>query len=200
MHIVIHTSPRPLLTQILSTRHIITLTSQVCWIGLIRINIYPSSILWIRLEHSSSFLTESVGIQLPWVWLTTLPTSSYIYSFFRSTIRRTNWLEKEDENLRRAWVANSISRRLEIPSKFSNPRSLLHFSCPTTRRTYQLRKEYGICDSIPKKYFYMIESRLSRLENMRKNEETLSAQSLVIPDTSSLIDENQESWYLEDFD
>ena len=35
---------------------------------------------------------------------------------------------------------------------------------------------------------------------MRKNKETHPTQSLTIPDTSSHIDENQESWYLEDFD
>ena len=46
----------------------------------------------------------------------------------------------------------------------------------------------------------MIEARLSRLENMRKNKKTLPTQSLTIPDTSNHIDENQESWYLEDFD
>ena len=46
----------------------------------------------------------------------------------------------------------------------------------------------------------MIEARLSRLENMRRNEETLPTQSLTIPDTFSHIDENQGSWYFEDFD
>ena len=35
---VIHITPRPLLTRILPTRYIITLTNQVCRIGLIRIN------------------------------------------------------------------------------------------------------------------------------------------------------------------
>jgi len=35
---------------------------------------------------------------------------------------------------------------------------------------------------------------------MRRNKKTLSAQSLTIPDTSNHIDENQELWYLEDFD
>ena len=39
MHIVIHISLRPFLTRILSTQHIITLTNQVCLIGLIQINI-----------------------------------------------------------------------------------------------------------------------------------------------------------------
>ena len=46
----------------------------------------------------------------------------------------------------------------------------------------------------------MIEARLSPLENMRRNKETLPTQSLTIPDTPSHIDKNQESWYLEDFD
>jgi len=35
---------------------------------------------------------------------------------------------------------------------------------------------------------------------MRKNKKILPTQSLTIPDTSNHIDENQESWYLEDFD
>ena len=35
---------------------------------------------------------------------------------------------------------------------------------------------------------------------MRRNKETLPTQSLTTLDTSSHIDENQESWYLEDFD
>ena len=46
----------------------------------------------------------------------------------------------------------------------------------------------------------MIEARFSRSENMRRNKKTLPTQSFTIPDTSSHIDENQESWYLEDFD
>jgi len=46
----------------------------------------------------------------------------------------------------------------------------------------------------------MIEASLSRLENMCRNKKTIPTQSLTIPDTSSHIDKNQESWYLEDFD
>ena len=34
----------------------------------------------------------------------------------------------------------------------------------------------------------MIEARLSRLENMRRNKETLPIQSLTIPNTSNHID------------
>ena len=48
--------------------------------------------------------------------------------------------------------------------------------------------------------FNMIEARLSRLENMCRNKETLPTQSLTIFDTSRHIDENQKSWNLEDFD
>ena len=36
----------------------------------------------------------------------------------------------------------------------------------------------------------MIEARVSRVENMRRNKETLPIQSLTIPNTSSHIDEN----------
>ena len=46
----------------------------------------------------------------------------------------------------------------------------------------------------------MIEARLSQLENMRRNKETLPTQILTILGTSNHIDENQESWYLKDFD
>ena len=45
----------------------------------------------------------------------------------------------------------------------------------------------------------MIEVRISRLENMRRNKGTLPIQSLTFPNTSNHIDENQESWYLKDF-
>ena len=45
-----------------------------------------------------------------------------------------------------------------------------------------------------------IEPRLSRLENMRRNKKTLPTQSFTILDISSHIVENQESWYLEEFD
>ena len=46
----------------------------------------------------------------------------------------------------------------------------------------------------------MIETRLSRLENMHGNEKTLPTQFLTTPDTSIHIDGNQESWYLENYD
>ena len=46
----------------------------------------------------------------------------------------------------------------------------------------------------------MIEVRLSRLKNKRRDKKTLPTQSLTIPDTSNHIDENQESWCLENFD
>ena len=85
---------------------------------------------------------------------------------------------------------NSKSRRLEIPSKFSNPRSLLHFLSPTARRIYQLRKEYRIYDPFQRDPFNMIEVRLSRLENICRNKKTLPTQSLTIPNTSNHIDEN----------
>ena len=38
----------------------------------------------------------------------------------------------------------------------------------------------------------MIEAKISRLENMCRNKETLPTQSLTIPDTSSHINENQD--------
>ena len=46
----------------------------------------------------------------------------------------------------------------------------------------------------------MIKARFSRLENMHRNNETFPIQYLNILDTSSHIEEIQESWYLEDFD
>ena len=39
----------------------------------------------------------------------------------------------------------------------------------------------------------VIEARLSRLKNMRRNKKTLPTQSLTIPNTSNHIDENQKS-------
>ena len=45
----------------------------------------------------------------------------------------------------------------------------------------------------------MIETRLSQLKNMHMNEKTIPTQSLTIPDSSSHINGNKESWYLEDF-
>ena len=46
----------------------------------------------------------------------------------------------------------------------------------------------------------MIEVRLSRLENMYRNEKTFLTQSLTIPDASSHINGNKKSWYLENDD
>ena len=40
--------------------------------------------------------------------------------------------------------------------------------------------------------FTMIEARLSRLENLCRNKETLPTKSLTTPNTSNHIDENQE--------
>ena len=48
--------------------------------------------------------------------------------------------------------------------------------------------------------FHMIETILSRLENMCRNKKTLSTQYLIVPNTSNHIDENHESWNLKDFD
>ena len=45
----------------------------------------------------------------------------------------------------------------------------------------------------------MIEVRLSRLENMRRNEKTLPTQSLTIPDFPNHINRDQESRCLENF-
>ena len=147
MHIVIHTLPRPLLTQILPTRHIITLTKLVCQIGLIRINTCPSLntmnkteiiITTLHRVNENTTLPSHIVNHLTNIWLQ--------YSFSRSTIRRINWLEKENGSLKRAWAMNSKSWRLIISSKFLSQRSLLYFS----RRTYRFRKEYEIYDSISK--------------------------------------------------
>ena len=91
---------------------------------------------------------------------------------------------------------NSNFRRLKIPSKFSNHRSLLCFS----RRKFRLEKSIESMIQFQSDPLDMIEVRISRLENMHRNKITLPIQSLTIPNTSSHIDENQESWYLEDFD
>ena len=54
-------------------------------------------------------------------------------------------------------------------------------------------------DSILKWSIRYDRCKLSRLENTRSNEEILPTQSLIIPDISNHIDENQELWYPEDF-
>ena len=124
-----------------------------CRVGVIWINICPSLnimnktgiIIIFSLHRVSGDTTPSSHI------INNLTNIQLQYSFFWTTNRRTTWLGKEDGSLRRARAANSRSKRLEIPTKISNPRSLLHFSCPATRRrTYWLWKEYGIHGSVPK--------------------------------------------------
>jgi len=120
MHIMIHTSPRSLLTRTSPTLHFITLTNQVCQIGLSQSTYAPVSILWIRLEQSSPFLTESVGIQLSRViWSTTLPTTSFIYSLSRSTYKRKIWNRKESKSLTLSPDDNFKSRQTQYSHKIS---------------------------------------------------------------------------------
>ena len=157
---VIHVTPRPLF-QILPTQHVITLTNLACRIGLIRINTCPVLILWTRLEQSSLLVTESMGIQLPRCQPPS--TSSFIYSFSWTIIRRINWLKKEDGSFRRAWATNSNFRRLKIPSKFSShsPYSIFQGEHANLEKSmkFMIQSQNDPLD--------MIEVRLSRLENMR---------------------------------
>ena len=67
--------------------------------------------------------------------------------------------------------------------------SIFHISQEHT----DLEKSMKIMIQFQNDLFNMIEARLSHLENMCRNEETL-------PTTSNHIDENQKSWNLEDFD
>ena len=77
----------------------------VCRIGFIRINICPSSNTMNKTGIIITTLHRVNGIQLPWVILsTTLSTFSFIYSFSWTTIRRINWLAKEEELER--WIQN----------------------------------------------------------------------------------------------
>ena len=152
MNIVIHTSPRPLLIRILSTRYFMALTNQVCRIGLILINIYLSLNIMKKTEIIISTIHKVSGDTTPPSHIINNLTNIYLHILlFWTTNKKTNKPGKEDGSIRRARVVNSKSRRLKIPLKISNSRSLLHFSSPTTRRrTYWLKKKYGINDSSPK--------------------------------------------------
>jgi len=95
MHIVIYTSYRPLFTQILPTRHIITLTNQVYRIGLTRINICPSLNIMNKTRTIITTLHRVSGD-------TTHPSHmvknlTFIYSFSRSTYRRKIRFKKSYE-------------------------------------------------------------------------------------------------------
>jgi len=90
---------------------------------------------------------------------------------------------------------NSNSRRLKILSKFSN-----HSYSIYQEEHTNLEKSMEFMIQFQSDPLDMIEVRLSRLENICRNKKTLPTQSLTVPDISSHIDENQESWYLEDFD
>jgi len=87
-------------------------------------------------------------------------------------------------------------RKLKIPSNFqiTDPYSIFQ------EEHANLEKSMESMIQFQNDPLDMIEARLSRLKNIRRNKETLPSQSLTILDTSSHIDENQESWYLEDFD
>ena len=131
-----------------------------------------------------------MGIQLPRVILsTTLPTSGFIYSFSRTTIIRINWLGKEDGNLRRAWATIQI---LEDSKSHQNFQVTDPYSIFQEEHAY-LEKSMESMIKFQNDPLNMIEAKLSRLENMRRNKETLPTRSLTIPNTSSHIDENQES-------
>jgi len=66
----------------------------------ILLNIYPNPILWTRSEQTSSLFTESVGIHISWVTLSTiLLTFSFIYSFLEQPLEEKTELEKGMEAL-----------------------------------------------------------------------------------------------------
>jgi len=142
----IHISSRPHLIRISSTRICTTWTNHICRIGIIRLNMCPSSNIMNKTGIIITTLHRVRGdTTLPSHMVNYLTTSSFIYSFSRTAFRRTKWLGKEDGSLRGTRTMNSKSRKLKISSKFSNLRSLLHFS------SSRVRKEYGIYDSISKR-------------------------------------------------
>ena len=92
----------------ITTRHFIILTNQVCWIDLIWINIYSSpnimnktGIIIISILHRVSGDTTPTSHMI-----NNLPTSSFIYSFSRSTYRRKIRFRKEFWSL--SWVHTAI--------------------------------------------------------------------------------------------
>ena len=200
MHIMIYTSYRPLLIRILPTQYFIALTNQVCQIGLIWISICPNPVLWTRLRWSSLLFIESMRIQLSRVILSTAwLTFSFINPISRSTYRREIFFIKE-------FRSHDSTRQLQIStdsiltknSQVQNPYSI--FQVPPQKEEHtDLEKSMKSMIQFQSDPFDMIEARLSRLENMYRNEKTLPTQSLTISDTPSHIDENQESWYLKDY-
>jgi len=104
----------------------LTLTNQVCQIGLIRINICPNpsimnknGIIIITLHRVSGDTTPRI---LPSI---TLPTNRFIYSIPRRTYRRKIFFRKEFWSL--PWVHTTSTNHsgLNSPKQFLNPRSLL---------------------------------------------------------------------------
>ena len=125
--------------------------------------------------------------------LTTLATSSFIYSFSRTTIRRTNWLGKEDEALEK------LERRIQNLEDSKSHQSLQIqdsysiFQVPQKEEHTDLEKSTESMIQFQSDPFNMIEAKLNRLENMCRNKETFPTQSLIIPNTSNHVDEHQKS-------
>ena len=123
MHTVIHTSHRPLSTQISPTRHITTLINQVCRIGLILINVCPSFNIMNK--------TGTITTTLHRVNDDTTPSSHIVNHHSNiqpiifqswSTNRRKIWgYEKYRSH---DWVSRTKAKNgLTVPTKLPNPRS-----------------------------------------------------------------------------
>jgi len=174
-------------------------------IGVIWFNICPNPSIMDMIGIIIMTFHQVVGIQLPWVILsTTSLTNSFIYSITRVTYRRKIFFRKEFWSL--PWVhtkrANSVGLNSPKYPKSKIPTPIFK-SRDNKKNMLTLKTVWNPWFKV--KIFFtqfvnMIEARLSWLKNMHRNEKTLPTQSLTIPDTSNHIDENQESWYLGDYD
>ena len=137
-----------------------------------------------------------MGIQLPRVILsTTLPTSSFNPSPEQPLEKSIDWekrMEALDELERWIQILEDLKSRQNFQVTY--PYSIFQGEHDNLEKSI---KTIIHCQNDP---LDMIEAKLSRLENTRRNKKTVPTQSLNIVDTSSYIEENQESWYPENFD
>ena len=132
-----------------------------------------------------------MGIQLPRVILS-LPyqhPASYTSSPeqpLKEPIDRKKRMEALDELERR--IQNLEDSKSHQSFQIQDPYYI--FQVPQQEEHTDLEKVTESMIQFQSDTLDMIEARLSRLENMRRNKKTLPTQSLTIFDTSSHIDEN----------
>ena len=134
------------------------------------------------------------------IWSKILQHPASYTLFFKQQIEESIGQEKRME------VLEELDRRIQILEDSKSHQSFQIqypysiFRVPQQEEHTDFEKSTKFMIQFQNDPFNMIESRLNRLENMCRNKKTLPTQSLTTPNTSNHIDENQESWYLEDFD